>query len=361
MPIRIFTSGGGGIASGDIANAITFAKDNGADILSNSWGYSSDNPNLFPVIVAAIQDAVSTGRGGLGCVVVFAAGNTANHVTNNNGYVNFPANVNISGVFTVGASDRNDSQANYSPTSSIVEISAPSHKAYPNQISGETFEVWSIDIPGSNGYNPWNDSSTNPPTFGEQLPNTGTNFLDFTGRFGGTSAACPQVAAVAALLLSVRPDLTQQQIFNTITSTTDKVGGYSYVNGRSNELGYGRLNAFEAVKAVLPQIQGPSQFCDTETFTIPNLPSGATVSWTASGSIAISGSTTANPVMVSKVYDGLGSLTATINSACGNISVTKSNISASYPTPIIYGNSVVAPYNGETYYVDGLEGATDYQ
>ncbi len=112
MPIRI-----DGAMVQRVADAIEFAKDNGAHIISNSWGYRSNNPNLYPVIRDAIIVAKSQGRNGLGCIVVFAAGNNADHVHGNNGYITFLANVNVAGVLTIGASDRYDLQANYSPTS----------------------------------------------------------------------------------------------------------------------------------------------------------------------------------------------------------------------------------------------------
>lgn len=70
-------------------------------------------------------------------------------------------------------------------------------------------------------------------------------------------------------------------------------------------------------------INGPSQFCTTATYQIPNLPSGATVTWSATGSISISGSTTANPVSVSKSIDGTGTLTATVSTACGSFNLSK--------------------------------------
>lgn len=254
MPVKILNPSA---SDANIANAISFAKNNGAQILSNSWGYNSSNPNLIPAVVTAIQDAVTNGRGGLGCVVVFSAGNTADHNAGSNGTVNFPGNVNIPGVITVGASDRYDHQANYSPTSvpasannQIVDIVAPSHRAYPCQITGETFEIWSMDIPSTPGYNSWHNSSfcMNPPAVGEVLPNSGTNFQSYTGRMGGTSAACPEVAAAAALVLSMNSGLTQMQVFNILTSTTDKVGGVVYnASGFSNEMGYGRLNLNKAL------------------------------------------------------------------------------------------------------------------
>ena len=58
----------------------------GLDVLNNSWGYGSvDNPApffddflddpVFQEVAAALESLVSDGRGGLGTVVVFAAGN----------------------------------------------------------------------------------------------------------------------------------------------------------------------------------------------------------------------------------------------------------------------------------------------
>ena len=270
MPIKILNPSA---SDANIASAITFAKNNGAQILSNSWSYNSSNSNLVPAIVTAINDAVTTGRGGLGCVVVFAAGNTANHAGSVNGTVNFPGNVNISGVLTVGASDRYDKQANYSPTSNtaiannqVVDIVAPSHRAYPSQITGEDFEIWSIDIPGTAGYN--------PQSSGVYLPSSGSAFNSYTGRMGGTSAACPQVAAGAALLLSLNSSLTQQQVFTILTENADKTGGYTYnTSGFSNELGFGRLNLYRAVQKATADLYMKDQ--TTDSGIEPNTSTGA--------------------------------------------------------------------------------------
>jgi subtilisin family serine protease len=235
--------------SEQMADAIEFAVDDGANIISNSWSYrnSGSYPNLIPAIVAAIQYAINNG-----VVVTFSAGNTAQHTIGYNGYVAFPANANVNGLLAVGASDRYDKQSDYSPTNLLIDIVAPSHRAYPSSISTETFEMWTIDIPGNTGYNPWPSTGTHPPVTGEILPNNGINNLAYTGRFGGTSHACPVVAGVAALMLSVNPNLTPQQIFTTLTSTADKVGGYFYSNGKCNQMGYGRVNAYAAVQAACP-------------------------------------------------------------------------------------------------------------
>ncbi len=71
-----------------------------------------------------------------------------------------------------------------------------------------------------------------------------------------TSIAAPQVAAVAALVLSVNPDLTAGQVRYILESTAQKTGGYNYTqnpdhpNGTWNiEMGHGVVDAYQAVLA----------------------------------------------------------------------------------------------------------------
>lgn len=186
MPIKI-----GSTNPQIAAQAILFAVDHGANIISNSWGFG-DNTSNANVLVAAIQYAINHG-----VVVLFSAGNTAAHSLGENGNVVFPANANIDGLITVGASDRYDYQADYSPTSSLIDIVAPSHRAYtyPESIyTDESWEMWTLDNPGTDGCNPWWDYTAPYPLMGEMLPDNGPNHLAYTGRFGGTSYACPVVA-----------------------------------------------------------------------------------------------------------------------------------------------------------------------
>ena len=44
-----------------------------------------------------------------------------------------------------------------------------------------------------------------------------------------------------------KSEFNSATVFNIITGTADRVGGYVYTNGRSNELGFGRVNACQAV------------------------------------------------------------------------------------------------------------------
>ena len=50
----------------------------------------------------------------------------------------------------------------------------------------------------------------------------------YASTFDGTSAAAPFVAGVAALILSVRPDLTQAQVRQAIESKCTKLSEYNF-------------------------------------------------------------------------------------------------------------------------------------
>jgi hypothetical protein len=65
--------------------------------------------------------------------------------------------------------------------------------------------------------------------------NNGYNIQD------GTSFSAPIVSGIAALMLSVNPNLTQQQVYEIITRTASNFS-------RNNQTGYGLVNAYEAVR-----------------------------------------------------------------------------------------------------------------
>ncbi|WP_255474061.1 DNRLRE domain-containing protein [Pontibacter qinzhouensis] len=101
-------------------------------------------------------------------------------------------------------------------------------------------------------------------------------------------------------------------------------------------------------------IQGPGNLCTNSTYQLANLPTGATVTWSAGGSIAITGSNTANPVNVTTAGNGAGALTASITSSCGSGTVTRNIITG--PLSRQTGNIVLNNYNigqssSNSYYV----------
>ncbi len=178
----------------------------------------------IPLIVkAAIDQAVEKGRKGRGCVIFFAAGNGDESVELD-GYASYPK------VIAVAATTDQDRRAWYSDYGKAISVAAPS--------SGGRNGIWTTDVRGRRGYNPRGD---------------------WTGEFGGTSAACPLVAGVAALVLSANPKLTAQEVRQLLEATADKVdpkGGRYDASGWSPWYGYGRVNALRAVREARARKKG---------------------------------------------------------------------------------------------------------
>lgn len=119
-------------------------------------------------------------------------------------------------VIAVGASSKSDIRANYSNYGSALDVIAP----------GGDKNIYSTNIGGG-----------------------------YTSTFDGTSAACPHAAGVVGLMLSVNRCLTWQDAKAILELSCDKVGSYCYntssshPNGTWNiKTGYGRINAYKAVK-----------------------------------------------------------------------------------------------------------------
>ena len=244
IPINIFN---GGEAIPDLVAAIDFAWNQGqADVLSNSWGFTDPNSE-FDAITQAITRARTQGRGGLGSIVVFSSGNNQQ---NFNG-VMFPGRAN--GVVTVGAIDRNGNIWNYSSRGASMDLVAPSGNV------NNAGDVRTTDRMGANGLVAGNYVTT----------------------FGGTSAACPQVSGVTALMLSINPTLTEAQVVNILRNTATDMGA----SGFDNTFGTGRLNAQAAIQQVLPTIGGGNILCTSNSnYTLSFIPANTTITWSVSPS-----------------------------------------------------------------------------
>lgn len=119
---------------------------------------------------------------------------------------------------------------------------------------------------GSGGSNYGNALSVAAP--GVDIRTTAGGSL-YALAFLGTSASTPHVAALAALLLSKYPNLTNKQVQRIIERTADKVPDPALyttpkLNGDwFNEMGYGRINVLRALE--LP----PSDFADVRVQDYP--------------------------------------------------------------------------------------------
>jgi subtilisin family serine protease len=98
-------------------------------------------------------------------------------------------------------------------------------------------------VASSNGG--WNDIVTLDPT-----GSVGWTTTDYKTDFGGTSAACPMAAGICALILSSNPNLTVTVVKNIMQGTCDKIGGVTYTGGWNTYYGYGRVNAYRAVRSL---------------------------------------------------------------------------------------------------------------
>ena len=113
-------------------------------------------------------------------------------------------------------------------------------------------------------------------------------FDDFISN-SGTSLAAPQVSAVAALMLSVNPNLTPDEIRTILHITAYKIPLYSFdfnSYGWCEWVGYGLLDAYAAVDMAQYYISGNDTLCLSDVYQAMALPTGATVTWTLSGSNA---------------------------------------------------------------------------
>ena len=260
IPIRIFYYLDYGGSIGIQATTSTDALVSGAayawrvadaDVMSVSAGLSQLFITALQIDTAALNaeigEAHTAARNGKGIPMFFSAGN------DNVNDVLWPASLPT--TIAIGATSMCDERKNPSDCSGEnwggtfgpgLDVSAPGVK------------ISTSDMTGSNGYSSGN----------------------YTYTFNGTSAACPNVAGVAALILSVNPQLTAEDVRTVINLTADRVPGYTYdstsVYGTWNiEMGHGRVNANAAVllaQSFVPS--GISELSDLDVQFYPNPTNG---------------------------------------------------------------------------------------
>jgi subtilisin-like proprotein convertase family protein len=226
LPVKIFL-GDSLVSTNTLADAIRYAGQK-ADVLSNSWSmsYSSD-------VEYAIKDVTRTGRNGKGTPVFVATGNDSNPS------IGFPANVDE--AIAVGASTNKGRRSSYSNYGNGIDFLAPS--------SGGSKKIFTTDV------------SINDRGFNVGDINSGGADGLYTNSFGGTSSATPLAAGVAALILSLNPDLKWDQVRSYMRDTAEKIDREQgdYANEYSLEYGYGRINAFKALELVKDDMNGGGQ------------------------------------------------------------------------------------------------------
>lgn len=231
MPVRWNSS----INDDTIKKQFDYVAAQGAWVVSCSWGVATPVFTPSTVMDEAITECATQGRSGLGCVIVFAAGNS-NHDINDlaggtvDGFATHPD------VIAVAACTSMDKKSNYSNFGKEISICAPSSGA-------GGLGILTSDVRGTFQYQ-------------DVTYEAGYAAGDYTKSFGGTSSATPLVAGICALLLSVNPALTAKQVKEILESTARKIGqpdAYD-ANGHSIYFGYGCVDANAAAQKALASL-----------------------------------------------------------------------------------------------------------
>lgn len=184
LPLRILDGQGSGYIK-DLVDALDYAKAKGVRIVNLSLVLPFDSPILNDAIATVSDDMM----------IVAATGNVSANVY-------WPAA--YPGTIAVAATDQQDTYATFSNNGPEVDLAAP----------------------------------------GVDILSTGENndYVDNTG----TSMATPHVSALAALISSLRPDFSNNQILNTIQQSAIDINiGTS--RGQDEFIGYGRIDVYQSL------------------------------------------------------------------------------------------------------------------
>ena len=222
----------GGPADDTMEAAAMTTNNNVIYLKSNSWGPYDDGARLEgpgPLTRAAISNAATTGRGGLGTIILWAGGNGLENWDDSNydGYANSIYTIAVAALTDGGA------QSWYSEPGANLVVTAPS--------SGGSTDIITTDLMGNSGYN----------TYGSSGELADRNYTKF---FGGTSSATPLVSGVLALLLQANPALGWRDVQEILIRSATQVSpddadwstnsaGFTF----NHKFGAGLINAQAAV------------------------------------------------------------------------------------------------------------------
>ncbi len=192
MPIRFYDYGTNDWTSAVIAESFAFATDHGARIVNTS--YSWDDMVDDPIMLAGLQYMYDGG--------VLHINSAGNNIMAN------PAREEVDTTLFVVNTDANDRKAPDSNWGWGMDLAAPGQSILST-------------LPGNN-----------------------------YGLVSGTSMSAPEVAGVAALIWSLHPDWTRDQVAAQLVGTADPIDALNPTQCRGScagQLGAGRVNADRAV------------------------------------------------------------------------------------------------------------------
>jgi hypothetical protein len=202
----------------NVGDAIRYCRCKGIKIANMSF-ISSYNP---------VVEAELTAFYNAGGLFFAASGNDCG------GPVSWPARHPL--AIAVGATDSSDTRWVYSNRGAELELVAPSGEVWwlvscpsPNPVGVWTTDNWSEIYGPGNSYNP-------------AVCDCPLNELYFS-KFGATSAATAEGSAVAALLWSYNPTLSNEDVRGILRRSARDLGD----PGKDDEYGYGRVDAYRAL------------------------------------------------------------------------------------------------------------------
>lgn len=247
VSIKIFNSSGKSTLS-YIIEGINYAKKNDINIINCSFGGAGWGSTSVSIVKSAIEAVPDI-------FFVIAAGNIATSTPqpDNDQTAVYPSQLtkdldNVISVANTTSSDELSSTSHYGATS--VDIAAPGTGIYST-------------IPTSS-----------------------------YGTMSGTSMATPMVASAVAVMRAVNPNISAKEIKDTLCSSSDKL---SALTGKV--ISGGRLNAYNAVKAIMPTATPTLTPTPTATPTVAPSPT-ATPTATPTVKPTVTPSPTALPTTV---------------------------------------------------------------
>lgn len=207
---------------GDVQSALIDAEENNINIVNMSWWNFPDNQIL--------ENAINDYDGLFVCI----AGNGDKNIDTN---PNYPASFNLDNMIVVGA--------------------------IKNDASRPTVSDWGYDINGNPRGSNCGLNSVDIFAPGDSINSTIPT--DSYGTMSGTSMAAPHVTGVAALLLSIDPNLTVSQLKTAILNSAETIN-ITIPNGTNQSVK--KLNAFNAVKYVLDNYAQNSYNLTSEELSI---------------------------------------------------------------------------------------------
>ncbi len=206
MPLKAIGADGSGYVD-DLIDAIRYAADNGASVISMSLGFALGPGESVPALEEAMQYAYEKE-----VVCVASAGNEGDSVLYPAAYDNY--------CLAVAATDYNDSRPSWSNFGPEVDVAAPGLRIV------SLVPTW---LPALI----WKDFTLPPYGFGD-----------------GTSASTAIVSGFVSLIKSLKPGMKPDEVMDVVRFSAEDVNEIDYP-GKDEFIGYGRINMEKALVPII--------------------------------------------------------------------------------------------------------------